>query len=125
MSAAALEIPKEQWQAYFNDVSKQHQGWAVTIEVLAGELGDQRHVDGLPLSGLSFDPAGSQAGDILVETGDAGTPFDTHLVHRPRAVRSAVLQPGAEMDIEIESEEGYQTIVHIRLRPELPAPGDA
>jgi hypothetical protein len=119
-TTTALEIARNQWVPYFNDFSKQYQGWAVTIEVLDRELGDQHRVDNLPFQGISYDPAGSQAGDILVETGDAGTPYETHLIHRPRIVRAAITQPGAEADVEIESEEGYITLVRLRRRPELP-----
>jgi hypothetical protein len=49
-------------------------------------------------------------------------PFETHLVRRPRAVRASVTQPGAETDIEIESDEGVTTVVRLRPRPELPPP---
>jgi hypothetical protein len=124
-TAITDEIPKASWQDYFRLLAKQYQGWAVTIELLAGELGDQPVVQGLPLQGISYDPVGSQAGDILVEMGDAGMPFETHLVHKPRVVRVAMTQPGTEADIEIESEEGVTTLVRIRRRPELPpAPGN-
>ena len=119
-TSTAQEIARNRWVSYFNDFSKQYQGWAVTIEVLNRELGDQRRVDNLPFQGISYDPAGSQAGDILVEAGDAGTPYETHLIHRPRIVRAAITQRGAEADVEIESEEGYTTLVRIRRRPELP-----
>ena len=58
----------------------------------------------------------------LVEVGDAGTPFTTHRIARPRAVRAAVTQPGEETDVEIEGEDGTTTVVRIRRRPELPPP---
>ena len=101
-----------------------YSGWATTVEVLA--TGDHPRIDGLPLQGLSFEAkGGSQAGDILVEAGDKGTAYETHLIHRPKVVRAADTRPGEETDIEIESEEGYTTIVHIRRRPELPEPRPA
>ena len=121
-TTTAQEIARDKWIPYFNDFSKLYRGWAVTIEVLNGELGDHPRVDDLPFQGISYDPAGSQAGDILVETGDVGTPYETHLIHRPRVVRVAITQPGNEVDIDIESEEGYTTLVSIRRRPELPPP---
>ena len=124
-TAITHEIPKASWPEYFRQLAAQYQGWAVTIELLAGELGDQPVAQGLPLQGISYDPVGSQAGDILVEVGDAGTPFETHLVHRPRVVRVAETRPGEEVDIEIESDEDVTTLVRIRRRPALPpAPGN-
>jgi hypothetical protein len=114
------DISSDKWPALFNVLSRQYEGWAATIEVLQGELGDQQAADGLPLQGLSFERAGSQAGDILIEVGDAGTPFETHLIHRPRAVRVAVMRPGAEADIQFETDEGVTTLLRLRRRPELP-----
>jgi hypothetical protein len=120
--ATAIEIPRNSWTRSFNALSKEFQGWGVTVEVLDHELGDQRAEDGLPLQGVSYETKGSQAGDILIEAGDKDDPFETHLIHRPKVVRLAATQPGVEADIEIEDEEGITTLVRLRLRPELPAP---
>ena len=120
-TAATQEIPKEKWQAYFVTLAAQHAGSATTVEALHRELGDQCVMNGLTLQGISFDPAGSQAGDILIEAGNAGTAFETHLVHRPTAVRIALTQPAAETAVEIASADGYTTLVRLRPRPQLPA----
>ena len=119
------QIPQEGWQPHFMMLSRQYQGWAVTIELLAGELGVQHAVDGLPLQGISYEKAGSQAGNILIETGDAGTPYETHVVQRPKTVWIAETRPGDEVDLEIESDEGITRLVRIFHRPELPEPPHA
>ena len=125
MGTTAIQIPKAKWQQFFDDLGRQYYGWAVTVEILAGELGDQQGVADLPLQGLSYEAkGGSQAGDILVATGDAGTPYVTHLIRRPRSVLFTAAQPGAEADVEIESEEGITTVVRIRMRPGLPPPAN-
>src|SRR4051812_48423830 len=93
MAVATVEVPRETWQQFFDDFSRQYQGWAVEIEVLSSDMGDQRAAEGAPLQGISYDPRGSQAGDISIGVGD-GDRFDSHLVHRPRAVRMAPTQPG-------------------------------
>lgn len=120
MKTSAQEIPREQWHAYFDLVNDQYEGWGVTIEVLGGELGDQPAANGLPLQGISFERKGSRAGDILIDMGDEGTPVETHTITRPRTVRAANLQPGAEADVQIESEDGTTTLVRLWRRPELP-----
>jgi hypothetical protein len=124
-SAPTEEIPKAQWKTYFPALAEAHQGWATTVEVLGHDIGEQRRIGGLPMQGISYDPEGSQAGDILIEAGDAGTPFDTHLVHKPTAARIAAMPPGGsvEVDLEIDSEDGYMTLVHLRPRQPLPPPG--
>ena len=120
MSVPTAEIPQDQWPNYFNDVSRLYQGWGVTIEVMSGDIGDQPVAQGPPLQGLSFEKAGSEAGDILVEVGDAGTTYEVHHIDRPRRVRVANSDPGAEADIQLESEDGVVTLVRLRRRPELP-----
>jgi len=118
------EIAAEKWPALFQVLAREYEGWAATIEVLDRELGDQRAADGLPFQGLSFEPGGSQAGDILIEVGDTGTPFETHLIHQPRALRVAIMRPGAEADIEFESTDGVTTLLRLRPRPSLPEPAN-
>jgi hypothetical protein len=123
MNLATIEIPKETWQTYFNDLGRIYRGWGATIEVLAGELGEQPVAKEMPLQGMSYEyKGGSMACDVLVEVGDAGAPFTTHRIARPRAVRAALTRPGEETDVEIEGEDGTTTIVRIRRRPELPPP---
>jgi hypothetical protein len=121
MSILAIEIEKEKWPNYFKELSKTYQGWAVTIEALDLELGDQPIADGLPLAGISFESQGSAAGDLLIEVGDAGTPYEVHRINRPRAVSVADTQPGAETDLQVDSSDGTTTLIHLRRRPALPA----
>jgi hypothetical protein len=116
----SYEIPRERWADYFNGLSDQYQGWATTVQVLGQEIGDQRAADGLPLQGLSFERFGSRAGDLLIEMGDAGTPYETHRIDQPRRVRVANIAPGAETAIELQSADGLTTIVYLRPNPELP-----
>ena len=35
------EIPREQWNTFFDDFSKKHEGWIVNWEVLGKDIGDQ------------------------------------------------------------------------------------
>ena len=119
------DVPRNEWQAYLSGLSRLYQGWAVKIEELAGELGDQPAADGVPLQGLSLETKGSDAGDILIEVGDIGTPYEVHHVQSPRTVRVVTTEPGTETDVEIASEDGTTTLVRIRRRPALPATGAA
>jgi hypothetical protein len=120
MNATTLEIARDRWRLYFEEVGRLYEGWATTVEVLGRELGDQPAEEDLPLQGISYEISGSDAGNILIELGDIEPAFVTHHVERPRAVRAADTQPGAETDIQIESEDGTITLVHLRPRPGLP-----
>ena len=122
MNATTLELRRDQWAPFFNMVDKEYQGWAVTVEALLGKLGDQPEANGVPFQGISFETKGSRAGDILIEAGDIGTPYIVHDVPKPKIVRVSDTQPGAEMDIQVESEEGTVRIIRLRRRQELPPP---
>lgn len=120
MDKPTIEIPQDRWQTYFEGLSELYHGWRVTIEVLAGKLGDQRAADWLPLQGLSYESKGSEAGDITVEVGDLPFAFMIHHVDQARSVRVTESQPGEEADLFLEAADGTVTLVRIRPNPELP-----
>jgi hypothetical protein len=116
---ATLEIEKAAWSDYFDDLGRLYAGWSVTVDVLLGALGEQRRVDNLPFRGLSYDKKGSRAGDILIEVGEAGLAYEVHHIPNPRTVRATTTHSGAEIDLQIESEE-QTALIRLRPRPELP-----
>ena len=113
------EIPQRFWNPYLGRVGVLYQGWRVTIEVLSEDLGDQQVFDGLPLRGLTFETAGSEAGSILIEAGD-GPNFTIHRVGQPWRVQGAQVRPGREPDLLIDSEDGTATLVELRSFFALP-----
>jgi hypothetical protein len=125
LNRATQEIPKAHWLEFANDVSREYQGWGVTVELLDLELGDQPMAQALPFQGMSFEKEGSEAGNILVEAGDVEPAYATHHIDHPRALRMVASIPGLETDIEIESEDGTTTLVRLRSRPALPPKGSA
>ena len=84
----AREIPREQWNKFFDDFSKQHEGWVVTLEVLDPDIGDQDQAEGLPLSGISADLKDRESRvEIIVGGKPEGKPEAhlTHIINRPSA----------------------------------------
>jgi hypothetical protein len=116
-------IPKKQWRKYFNDIGRQFEDWSVTVQVLSKTLGDDYIIEGLPFQGISYEPPqSSQPDDILVEAGDQGSPYQTHLIHHPRTVMATMSEPGEEMDIEIETRDKVKHLISLRRGLALPAP---
>ena len=112
------DIPREQWIRFFDDFSKNHEGWIVTMEVLGADIGDQEEANNLPLVGISADV---KARENRVEIIVGGRPdVDlTRFIERPKHVW--VKEPRAPGDeaMEIESEDGIKTILNFhRIRPE-------
>ena len=97
------EIPYDNWVAFFDSFSLQHQGWLVTIEVLGADIGAQVESKGLPLQGITADLKGSGATSISIMVGEEPDDHLTHTIHAPAHVRIKRNEQGADEALEIES----------------------
>jgi len=114
------EIPQDHWEQFFDDFSQEHQNWRTSVEGMGRDMGDQPEAENVPLQGISFDEFGSEAGDIEIALGDTAEQFQVHRVNKPTHVRLTETRPGEELDLQVESEEGVTTLVHLRATPEFP-----
>jgi hypothetical protein len=104
------EIPHDQWIRFFDDFSKQHEGWIVNWEVLDAKLGDQEKTTRLPLVGISADVKGAKP-RIDVMVGGRPDAHVTQIIDTPKRVWfKQPDQPGHEA-IEVESADGTMTLV--------------
>ena len=112
------EIPREQWIKFFDDFSKNHEGWIVTLEVLGPDIGDQEEADRLPLVGVSADV---KAHENRIEIIVGGRPdVDvTHFIERPKHIWVKEPRMSGDEVIEVESEDGIKTLLNFHhVRPE-------
>ena len=112
------DIPREQWIRFFDDFSKNHEGWIVSLEVLGADIGDQEEANNLPLVGISADV---KARENRVEIIIGGRPdVDvTRFIERPKHVWVKEPRLPGDEAMEIESEDGIKTILNFhRIRPE-------
>jgi hypothetical protein len=113
------EIPRDQWTRFFDDFSKNHEGWIVNWEVLGLRLGDQEKTTRLPLVGISADLKGNKPRiDIMV-----GGRLDAHvtqIIETPKRVMfKPPDQPGHEA-IEVETDDGLTTLITFQhIDPEV------
>ena len=112
------DIPPEQWIKFFDDFSRSHEGWIVTLEVLGSDIGDQEEANNLPLVGISADVK-ARKNQIEIIVGGRPDAHVTRFIERPKHiwVKEPTL-PGDEA-IEVEAEDGIKTILNFhRIRPE-------
>lgn len=110
---AVRELPREQWEAYFNRVSRALEGKHALVEVASLNLGDQIEAEWAPLRGVVYEPQ-TDTIVLLLERLDDRIP-------RPRKV--FVDEEGLEVSrMEIEDAEGTQTIVQLKDPLALPPP---
>ena len=55
-----LNLPKEKWARFFDDLSKRRFGWTTKIEVMNNAVGDQILSENLPLNGITAEQKGDQ-----------------------------------------------------------------
>ena len=84
------EIPRQEWPAFFDCFSKEHQDRPTTIEVVSDDVGDQFEAESEPLVGISVDLKGSAHGAIEVMVGDRPEDNLTHTIVAPAHVSPTI-----------------------------------
>ncbi|WPB75225.1 DUF5335 domain-containing protein [Archangium violaceum] len=105
-----IEIPRETWAVYFDNLSKRALNEPVRIEVENRDIGDQEMTRKLPLVGIDLETKGSEAGAIEVSVGDERR----ELMHRiDNAVRVYLkVDDDGNIDcLEIEDQDDGKTLL--------------
>lgn len=111
---ASRSIPKSEWLQFFDNFSRQHEGWWATVEVMGEDMGDQTEVKELPFQGISLDTKGSRGQMISISVGDSPEDQVTHMIDRPAFVRLEETPDRSRGGLEIESDDGEKTLVRFR-----------
>ena len=83
-------LPREEWGAFFDDLSREFEMGLVTVEVSGDALPHVVLVEGLPLLGITLNTKGSDAGSITIMAGqDADTAISTPSPARRRSTSPA------------------------------------
>ena len=113
-------IPREEWPAFLDSFSRQHERWLVNVEVVMDGLGAHREVREKGLIGVSADLKRNGADAISILAGDRSDDHVNHIINRPTRVALEQTNDGADKGLRIESEDGQTTLVRFRspARPE-------
>jgi hypothetical protein len=114
------EIPRNDWNNFFNVFSKQHEGWLATLEVFAPDIGAQEEAREMPLEGISLASEGS-VDAIAISLGKTPENHLTHTITKPEHVWLDQTSEGANAALEIESENQNKTLLRFRsaMPPEM------
>jgi hypothetical protein len=108
--AATKQIPREQLESYFDQLSRRFLRYdsseLADVEVLSPDLGDQPAVQGAHLTGVTYDPR-SNALELELETGE-------HRVYDPQEVWVIEEPNGFVRSIEIVRDDGTREVVIVR-----------
>ncbi len=114
-----IELPKESWASYLEDISKNLPASEVVIEVIGEDIGDQVEAAWLPLRFLSYDPR-DDVFEVAVGGRDPEYPVVLrHLVHRPRRLWVDEEEGVLPRFVLVEDADGTRTLIRIRHLPAL------
>ncbi|MDH3494217.1 MAG: DUF5335 domain-containing protein [Acidobacteriota bacterium] len=105
------EIPRTEWKAFFNDLSKRRFEWRTKVEVL-GSIGDQILTQELPLNGITVEEG--KVGTIVeIIVGFDEDNHQTHTIADPQRINYMAEEAGVAGVVEIVEGDGTRTMVHI------------
>jgi len=106
------EIPRRDWVAYLTAFSAIHQGWLVSLELLAPELGVQSEVLNAPLLGVSAELRDD--GVVIVTVARSPREHITHFVPDVAHIWVERTEEGADAALCFQSVDGTKTILRFR-----------
>ncbi len=117
--ADTIELPRDRWRSYFDDLSRGLATMQATVEIDGPGLGAQVQAEGLVLSGMSYD----DRDDVLVVGLSPGGATESleHLVSSPQRIRVESSDAILPSTIQVEDAEGQRTRVRLQAAPALPA----
>jgi hypothetical protein len=112
------EIPREQWNNFFDSFNRQHEGWLATLEVFATDAGAQQEALDMPFEGISL---ASEKGEsaVLISVGKSPPDHVSHKIDHPVHIWLQQTPAGADAALEIEAEDDSKTLLRFRS-PTLP-----
>src|SRR5436189_3976439 len=115
------EIPREEWNSFFDSFSRQHEGWLATLEVLGPNVGAQEEAHELPLEGVSVASEADKSESIAINMGKTAEDHVSHTITKPQHVWLEKTDEGADAALEIESAGDSKTLLRFRsaVPPEL------
>jgi hypothetical protein len=116
------EIPRHEWELFFNTFSGQYEGWLVSIDVDDNQKLDQVEAHNLSLEGITADMK-DREDTISISVGHTPDKRMTHAVAQPTRVLLEQSTDGTDKEIRIESREGT-TRLRLRAPIHRNAPGE-
>ena len=105
-------LPREEWGAFFDDLSREFESGLVTVEVSGDGLPHVPVIENLPLLGITLNTKGGDAGSITIMAGEDADTAISHTVIGPTQVNVAREAHGAVAAVQIDAPDPAQTRIH-------------
>ena len=115
------EIPKNEWPKFFDNFSRQHEGWLVTLEIFGSELGAQVQERELAFEGIVDEWDEIHGNQIVIMVGEKPDDHITHSIARPTQVSLEQTDEDAHAVLAIKSADGVMALMRFRsqMLPEI------
>ena len=115
------EIQRNEWPAFFDSFSRQHEGWVVNLEIFGLEIGDQVEGRELALEGISAEGDEGEGYPLAIMMGAKEDDHITHSIARPIQVSLEQTDEGADAALAIKAADGTTTLLRFRsaVLPEM------
>ena len=113
-----VTIPRADWPAKLDEFSTVHDGWRVSLDVMAPDLGAQPEIENVPLRGVTAE-LGERVSVITIAAGWKDTGQITHMIQAPTRVQVEQNDSGADVALAIESADHSKAILRI-TSPAMP-----
>ena len=110
------QIPKAEWQAYFDSISETMAGTQVELEVASLGLADQLEAEWVEFEGIAYDTADDFVTFVLQDL--------DHLIDKPREIWVDET-PSSLLGLEVVDADGLRHILVLRTPLMLPTPAKA
>jgi hypothetical protein len=108
-----VEVPRKDWGQALDEFSAVHEGWLVSLDLLAPTLGAQRQIRDMPLRGITAD-TDSHGTAITIAAARSDGEHITHIIHSPTHIRIERTDDNADVALQIESAEGIAAILRLK-----------
>jgi hypothetical protein len=109
-----VAIARQEWATALNAFTRRHDGWLVTLDVLAPDQGPQREFENLPLLGVSADRV-NHDGTIVISVSWSRIEHLTHFVPGVKGISVEQTSDGSDAALWIESSDGTTTVLRFRV----------
>jgi hypothetical protein len=115
------EIPKNEWPKFFDNFSRQHEGWLVTLEIFGTEFGAQVQERELTFAGIVDEWDEIHGNQIVIMVGEKPDDHITHSIANPTQVSLEQTDEDAHAVLAIKSANGVMALMRFRsqMLPEI------
>ncbi len=106
-------LPREEWGAFFDDVSRQFVQGQVSVTVSGNGMSDSPVISGLPLLGIQLNTKGSDAGTITVIAARDEDASISHTIEAPTQIHVSRTPGGAVDTVQIDASDPAQTRIQL------------